>query len=289
MKNRIYLVTGGAGFLGSHVCRELLKMGERVRVLVLKGDSSRRAIPQNVEIVEGDLCDKESMEDFFMIPEGMESVVIHCASMVTVNPEFSKKLMDINVDGTQNIINLCLSHKECKKLVYVGSTGAIPASPKGQKITEVREYKADDERVVGWYSKSKAMATQRVLDAVKLHGLNACVVEPTGIMGPEDPAIGETTGTIMRIINGELQVGIQGGFNLADVRDLAHGCVMAVDKGRAGETYILGNEEITFEKMCNILALESGCEGPKMFLSLEQASIMINKMKKKQRRRVQNH
>lgn len=75
-----------------------------------------------------------------------------------------------------------------QNLVYVSSTGAIPELPKGQKIKEVNEF--DAEKVVGWYSKTKAMATQAVLDAVKKEGLNACVVHPSGILGPQDYAVG---------------------------------------------------------------------------------------------------
>lgn len=124
--------------------------------------------------------------------------------------------MDVNVDGTQNIIQLCLEHKECKKLVYCSSTGAIPELPKGQKIKEVAHF--DKDKVVGCYSQSKALATQAVLDAVREKGLNACVVHPSGILGPEDFAVGETTGVVIQIINGEMPAGINGSFNLCDVR-----------------------------------------------------------------------
>lgn len=87
----IYLVTGAAGFLGSHVCDELLGRGDNVRVLVLPGDKSVKYVPSEVEIVEGNLYDVGSLERFFTIPEVEESVVIHCASRVTTNAEFSQK------------------------------------------------------------------------------------------------------------------------------------------------------------------------------------------------------
>lgn len=93
----IYLVTGAAGFLGSHVCDELLARGNQVRALVLPGDKSVKYIPKEVEIVEGNLCDISSLEKFFTVPDGSTSVVIHCASMVTTNAEFSQKLVDVNV------------------------------------------------------------------------------------------------------------------------------------------------------------------------------------------------
>ena len=110
MEKTIYLVTGAAGFLGSHVCDELLERGEHVRALVLPGDKSVKYVPSAVEIVEGDLCDMESLRTFFTIPEGDSSVVIHCASMVTTNPAFSQKLIDVNVGVTQNMIAMCLEH-----------------------------------------------------------------------------------------------------------------------------------------------------------------------------------
>ncbi len=281
LKDATYLVTGAAGFLGSHICDELLENGAKVRALVLPGDPSAKYIPKSVEIVEGNLCDRESLKDFFNVEPGHYSVLIHCASMVTVNPEFSQKLVDINVGGTKNLIDLCLAHPECLKMVYVSSTGAIPELPKGQLIREVDSFDYEDERIVGWYSKSKAMATQEVLDAAAFRGLNACVVHPSGIMGPKDYAKGLVTNNIIQIMNGELPIGMGGSFNLADVRDLAHGCVMAVEKGRTGECYILGNKEITFKEMCKTLQKETGCRGPLFFVPIPLAYRLAKHMEKK--------
>lgn len=282
MKNVIYLVTGAAGFLGSHVCDELLARGERVRALVLPGDKSAKYIPKEVEIVEGNLCDVASLENFFSIPKGSSSVVIHCASMVTTNAEFNQKLVDVNVGGTVNMIDQCLKHPECGKMVYVSSTGAIPELPKGSPIRETDRFTPiDEERQVGCYSQTKAMATQAVLDACKEKGLKACVVHPSGILGPKDYAIGETTGTVIKIMNGEMPVGMGGSFNLCDVRDLAHGCVAAADKGRIGECYILGNKEVTLKEMCRMLHEASGCRTPHFYVPIGMAYKLAAQMEKK--------
>ena len=139
MEKTVYLVTGAAGFLGSHICDELLKRGDHVRALVLPGDKSVKYIPEEVEITEGDLCNADSLERFFTIPKGQESVVIHCASIVTMNADFNQKLIDVNVGGTKNVIDICLKHSECKKMVYVSSTGAIPEQPKGTVIRETNQ------------------------------------------------------------------------------------------------------------------------------------------------------
>lgn len=281
MKGFMYLVTGAAGFLGSNVCKLLLEKGEKVRALVLPNDKSARFIPEEVEIFYGDLCDAESVEKFFTVPEGTETVCIHCASMVTVDPAYSEKLMAVNVGGTRNIITTTLAHKECQKMVYVSSTGAIPEAPMGTKIKEVDKFEPNDPtKVVGAYSQSKAKASQMVLDAVRVMGLKACIVHPSGILGPNDHAIGETTGTLIKIIKGEMPIGMQGSFNLCDVRDLAAGCIAAVEKGRIGESYILANEEVTLKQLCDMLHEECNCQQIKFYLPLGLADKIAHTLEK---------
>ena len=272
MSKMIYIVTGAAGFLGGTVCRKLIERGEKVRALVLQNDPAAKYIPDSAEVVQGDLCDRETLEKLFTVPEGMKSIVLHIASIVTVDPTFNQKVIDVNVGGTKNIIDMCLAHPECNKLVYCSSTGAIPETPKGKKITEVVFF--DKDKVEGFYSMSKAMATQAVLDAVKERGLNACVVHPSGIMGSEDFAVGETTGTLIKIIGGEMPMGISGTFNLCDVRDLADGMIAAADNGRQGECYILGNEAISFKEFCRLVSEEANCKAPKAFLPIQIANMI---------------
>ena len=268
MEQKLYLLTGAAGFLGSNICTQLLERGDRVRAFVLSGDPAAKFIPEGVEQFEGNLCSKDDCMKFFDVEPGTQTVCIHCASMVTVNPSYSEKLMSVNVDGTDNILAAMKAHPECEKLVYVSSTGAIPELPKGKRIREVHHfYPYDDALVVGWYSKTKAIATQHVLDAAEA-GMNACVVHPSGILGPNDKAVGETTKTVIKIIKGEMPVGMQGSFNLCDVRDLAAGCIAAADKGRKGECYILANEEVTLKELCTMLDHELHCGTCKAYLPL---------------------
>lgn len=106
----------------------------------------------------------DSLERFFTVPEGYETICLHIASIVAVNPDYSQIVMDVNVGGTKNIIRMVKAHPECRKLVYCSSTGAIPELPQGQVIREVDHFDAD--KVVGCYSQSKALASQAVLDAV---------------------------------------------------------------------------------------------------------------------------
>jgi dihydroflavonol-4-reductase len=278
-ENTLYLVTSAAGFMGGTVCRQLIQRGDRVRAFVLKGDPAIKYVPQEAEIVEGDVRDTASLEKFFTVPQGVRTICLHIASVVSMDEGYNQTVMDINVGGAKNILEACKNHPECEKLVYVGSTGAIPELPKGQRIREVDAF--DPEKVLGCYSRSKAMAAQAVLDAVADWGLNACIVHPSGILGPGDNAVGETTGTVIRILNGEMPMGIAGSFNLCDVRDLARGIILAADKGVKGETYILANEEVTFRQFSHLLSQASGQKPVRRFLPIAMANFIAKMAEKR--------
>lgn len=267
----LYLVTGAAGFLGGTVCRQLVEQGNKVRVFILPNDPARIFVPEEAEIVEGDLSNAESLKPFFDIPEGWEAIVLHIASIVTSSPDFNQKVIDVNVGGTKNIIDLCLSTPGVKKLVYCSSTGAIPEQPKGTPIKEIDYF--DETKVLGCYSMSKALATQEVLDACHHKGLNACIVHPSGIMGPGDFAVGEIMQNVIKIIKGELPAGIDGSFNICDVRDLADAIIKATEKGRNGECYILANEVISFKDFCRMIT--ENCEGTKVKVFIPPAAANI--------------
>ena len=176
MNERIYLLTGAAGFLGSNICAQLLAEGKKVRALVLRGDKSVKFIPKEVEVVFGDLCDADSLEPFFTVPEGCSSVLIHCASMVTVDPGYSEKLMAVNVGGTRNIISKVLAHSECEKMVYVSSTGAIPEQPHGTKITEVDHFTpCDPEKVPEAPRRDDGRGRREVHERLRVQDARACM------------------------------------------------------------------------------------------------------------------
>ena len=111
-------------------------------------------------------------------------------------------------------------------------------------------------------------------------GLKACVVHPSGILGPNDHALGETSRTVLQIIKGEMPMGMQGSFNLCDVRDLAAGTIAAIDKGRIGECYILANEPVTLKEMCEMLQKECSAKKIKIFLPLGLADKIAQTLEK---------
>ncbi len=176
-----YLVTGATGFLGRAVVEALARRGTRVHALVLQNDPYINLLPKEVHTVIGDVCAKNSLADFFADADS-RTCVIHCAGIVSVASRPGPRLYQVNVGGTRQLLQQCMAHK-VGKLVYVSSVHAIPEKPKGCLITE--DCKFSPGLVDGDYAKSKATATELVYDAAAC-GLNASIVFPSGIIGPDD-------------------------------------------------------------------------------------------------------
>ncbi len=276
--NKIYLLTGAAGLLGSNISRQLVEKGEKVRAFVLEHDPAAKYIPEGVEIVYGDLCDTDSLEKLFTVPEDSEVYVIHSASIVTLRPEPNPKVHAVNVGGTENIISKCLEH-HVKKLVYISSTSAIPELPHGQKIKEVDHFLPTDG-LVGYYAVTKAEASQKVLDAVHAHeDFDASIVHPSGICGPNDYSFGPVAQIIAQYMNGEMKIGLEGTFNSVDVRDLADGVIACCEKGKRGECYIMSNELVTMKELYNLINEAADLDIHASILSKGVASIAVKILK----------
>ncbi len=268
MKKTQYLLTGAAGNLGSSVARQLVAEGRAVRALVLKGDPAAERVPREVELMVGDVTDIASLDRFFSDDKDTELVVIHCASIVTVSPDYSQKVYDVNVTGTKNIVDKCVERK-ARKLVYISSTGAITEPPRGQRIAEPTLF--DPDSVVGFYGKTKAEATQIVLKASAERGLDASIVYPSGIAGPGDYAYGPVASFVIDYCQGKMGAGIAGSFNAVDVRDLAAGVIACCDRGRRGEGYVMANARVSIEEMFHLLSERTGTKEVKRILPVPLA------------------
>ena len=243
-----YLVTGASGFLGRAVTAELLRQGATVHALVQPGDLGFYLLPTQVQVVSGDVCDETSLAAFFSRADH-KTCVIHCAGIVSVASHPGEKLYPVNVGGTKGVLRQCLRHS-VGRLIYVSSVHAIPEKPKGTIITEASHLSPDLVR--GAYAKSKAMATNLVGRAVQ-KGLNACVVFPSGLIGPGDVTGGIFTGMIQRFLSGRLPFAVKGGYDFVDVRDVARGILDCAQQGKAGQGYILSGHYITIRKMLQLV------------------------------------
>lgn len=269
IKDKLYLLTGAAGLLGSNISRQLIEQGEDVRALVLNGDPALKHVPAEVDVVLGDITVEEDLNQFFNVSD-RDIYVIHCASIVTVSGDYNPKVYEVNVNGTKNMLKKAME-KKVKKFVYVSSTSAIPELPNGQVISEVNSF--SKKGIIGFYGETKAEASQLVIDAVK-QGLDASLVFPSGICGPNDFAYGPVSSFVIEYVAGEMKAGIEGSFNAVDVRDLAAGCIACARKGRKGESYIMSNELVTMREMFDLLSELSGAKNVKLILPAFFAKIL---------------
>ncbi|MCK9216970.1 MAG: NAD-dependent epimerase/dehydratase family protein [Firmicutes bacterium] len=242
----IYLVTGASGFLGNNIINELISKGKNVRALVLPDDKGIVRIPANVEVCKGNILDSKTLEDFFDFPDNIEIFVIHSAGIVTTEWYYIQSVYDVNVKGTENIVKQSIKAK-VKKFVYISSVHALPELPKRQVITERTDYEPD--KIKGFYGKTKAIASQIVIDAYHNESLNAILVFPSGLCGPYDYETGYVTQVLIDCAENRLPAGIKGGYDFVDVRDVARGVVLACEKGSHGEGYILSNRYVSIEEI----------------------------------------
>lgn len=243
----IYIVTGASGHLGNVVARMLVERDHRVWIFLLEKEKN---VVEGVEkIYYGDVCQAESLTPMFEDARGKKVNLIHCAGIVSIKSRYSSKLCDVNVGGTRNIVDLCLTHG-VQKLVYVSSVHAIPDNAHGEVIFETDRFSA--RTVSGHYAKSKAAATAYVLEAGK-RGLNVSVVHPSGIIGPYDYGSGHMTTLILDYCRGRLKAGMSGGYDFVDVRDVAEGILSCCQKGEEGECYLLTNRYYSIRELMDML------------------------------------
>ena len=265
-----YFVTGATGFLGRAVTRRLLTKTADIYALVMKGDPLAADLPDGIRVCMGDVCDPSSLDAFLEGADG-ESCVIHCAGIVSVASRPGEQLYNVNVGGTKNIIDACISHG-VGKLVYVSSVHALAEKPKGVEI-DAETDAFDPNRLVGDYAKSKAMATHAVLDAAKT-SLDASVVLPSGIIGPGDTAGGSITELLLSFLAGKLPIAVKGGYDFVDVRDVAAGIVACAEKGVRGKCYILSGHYATIRDILETVGRSTGIKKAVSYLPVVLAKII---------------
>lgn len=249
---KLYLVTGANGHLGSTLLRLLKKQSAEIRGLILPSEQPDET--DGVRFIRGDVRDIQSLRPLFEGIKGREVVLIHTAGIIDISDQVSPLAYDVNVNGTKNILALCREYK-VSRLLYVSSVHAIPEGDKSSVLHEVTHFSPD--AVIGGYAKTKAEATQAVLDAAR-DGLDAVVVHPSGILGPYDRSGNHLVQLVTDYIKGKLPACVRGGYDLVDVRDVANGCLLALEKGRSGQCYILSNRHYEIRDMLHMVRQMAG-------------------------------
>ncbi len=259
MNSILYIITGAAGHLAEAILRTLINTDCLVRGLLLPGEEG--IVGDNVAYITGDVTKPETLDQLFENTGEAKVVVLHCAGIVSIQKKVSSAVYRVNVTGTRNMIAKCQQYG-VHRLVYVSSVHALPET-KGTVVREADRFSPDT--VNGAYAKTKAEATQAVLDAAKC-GLNAVIVHPSGIVGPFDRYRGNHIVQMMRLyLERRLPAGVRGGYDFVDVRDVAKGVLLAAEKGRQGECYILSNRYISMREIFEEMRI---CVGRKHRLPL---------------------
>jgi dihydroflavonol-4-reductase len=248
------LITGATGHIGNVLVRLLLERGKAVRAMIMPGEDSAPLSGLNVEIVEADVLDYQSLLKAF----DHIDVVYHLAGIISILPGKQPLVQAVNVLGTRHVIQAAQS-AGVRRLVYTSSIHALKRVPHGILIDETVPY--DPEHAISSYDASKASASLEVLDAVQ-HGMDAVIVCPTGVIGPYDFRRSEMGQLILDCVEQKPMLYVDGAYDFVDVRDVAQGLLLAGEKGRCGESYILSGERI---EVLDIIKIVQEILGKRLF------------------------
>jgi dihydroflavonol-4-reductase len=246
-------VTGGTGFVGANVVRALLRDGWRVRALARTGSDRRNLDGLDLEIVEGDLARAGLARDL----EGCDAL-FHVAAHYSLFRADRDAVTAANVVGTRQLLAAALDAR-VPRTVYTSSVAAI-----GVKSGAIADetYQSRPERLIGAYKRSKYFAEREALAAAE-RGLDVTIVNPTTPIGAWDRKPTPTGEILVRLLTGNMPAIVDTGLNFAAVEDVARGHLAAYARGRTGERYILGGENLTLRAFLARSAALAGVSAPR--------------------------
>lgn len=241
----IALITGGSGHVGANLVRELSSRGYEVRCIDF--DNDHRAFEGfNVELVKGNIIDISTLDNAFKDVE----VVFHTAAVISLDRKDKDLIRSVNVGGTENVCEMSLRHG-VKKLIHFSSVDAFVREPLEDPLYENRSLVTDPNAVP--YDLSKADAQRIVLEYCD-KGLNASIIHPSGIFGPNDFKPSLFGQEFINIANGKRPYSINVGYDYVDVRDLCKTSVDCIDKGEIKQNYIVGGNYMDFVYMSEVMS-----------------------------------
>ncbi len=250
------LVTGADGLLGNNLVRELLSRNHEVNVILLPNSPTQSLEKLNINRFYGNILKPQDIEKAI---QGCDAV-IHAAANTNIWPSRSEMIRRVNVEGTQNIIDACLKAK-IKRLVYIGTANSFGFGSKEKPGNEQLPYQSAKYGLD--YMDSKLEAQRIILKAVKEQGLPAITVNPTFMLGPYDtkPSAGAL---ILAIYEQKVPGFAPGGRNYVSVKDAAIAMANGLTKGKIGESYIVGNINLSYQEMFTLVAKIVNVKPPKI-------------------------
>jgi len=246
-------VTGGTGFVGANLVRLLLAEGYTVRALVRSPQTASNLQGLDVEIIQGDLNDSELWRSL----QGCEAL-FHVAAHYSLWRADQAALYRSNVEGTRNIL-AAAQKAGVARTVYTSSVAAIGVNPTGKPATEA--YQSPPEKLIGAYKQSKYWAEQEAVKAAQA-GQDVVIVNPSSPLGGWDSKPTPTGDIVLRFLRRQMPAYINTGLNFIHVKDVAWGHLLALQKGKTGDRYILGNQNLTLQALLQQLAAITGLPAP---------------------------
>src|SRR5215467_2337808 len=251
---RVFL-TGSTGFVGANVARVLLDSGYEVRALVRRGADTRNIDKLDIERVEGDL----SSLDYLQSAMTGCAAVFHVAALYSLWRSDAKVLYSVNVNGTVNVLDAAAA-AGVQRVVYTSSVAALGVPPAGVIGDEQLETTAHE--LVSDYKKSKYLAEQEAIKRAR-QGQDLVIVNPSTPIGPFDIKPTPTGEIVLRFLTRKMPAYVDTGLNIVDVEDVARGHVLALERGRSAEKYILGNHNLTLKELLETLSRLTGIKAPR--------------------------
>ena len=251
------LLTGASGFVGSAVLRALLRDGFHVRALVRRNSQYLDLAARGVQFVEGDLRESASLGP----------ACAGCRYLFHVAADYRLALWDsasvhaTNVTGTRNLMEEAM-RAGIERVVYTSSVATLEPKQDGAPADETSSLPV--QRAIGAYKQSKVVAEQLVVDMIREKGLPAIIVNPSTPVGPRDMRPTPTGKIIVAAATGKIPVYVETGLNVVHVDDVASGHLAALRRGRVGERYILGGENVPFSLLLAEIAMSAGRSIPKL-------------------------
>ena len=250
------LVTGGTGFVGANLVRELLADGHAVRVLARAGGDRRALAGCRVDIVEGDLLDVASIR----VAVAGARRVYHVAADYRLWARDPAVLYRANVDGTRTVL-AAAAEAGAERIVYTSTVGAVGIPKDGTPGDERTPVSLAD--MIGAYKASKFLA-ERAADELAARGAPIVTVNPSAPIGPWDIKPTPTGQMIVDFLKGKMFASVDTGLNIVHVRDVARGHILAAERGRVGERYILGYRNLSLLEIFRMLAALTGIRAPRL-------------------------
>lgn len=248
------LVTGATGHIGNVLVRELVARGEQVRALVLPGEPCDSLSGLPIEMVVGNVLDPDTLDRWM---KGVKQVY-HLAGVISILPGDEEIMYRVNVEGARNVARAALKAK-VKRMVHTASVHAFRREPHGVTMDERTPLSLDGK--AGAYDRTKAEGVQAVLEAVN-EGLDAVIVCPSGVIGPHDYFGSEMGELVKTFATSKIHFIINGAYDFVDVRDVVQGMILAAEKGRTGEKYILSGEQVSLRWLLKKTQQIAGLRSP---------------------------